>query len=93
MMKICKKRKAVIVMLFCSSMLCGQNYVPIHVEAQRWVKEKSNMPWETFETRIIDNLIGFSLEKRVPTNKYGSDITKKYKATGFFRNREIDGGR
>ena len=42
-MKICKKRKAVIVMLFCSSMLCGQNYVPIHVEAQRWVKEKSNM--------------------------------------------------
>ena len=85
MMKICKKRKAVIVMLFCSSMLCGQNYVPIHVEAQRWVKEKSNMPWETFETRIIDNLIGFSLEKRVPTNKYGSDITKKYKATGFFR--------
>lgn len=72
--------------LFLSSgMLCGQNYTPIKVEAQRWVKEKSNMPWETFETRIIDNLTGFSPKERVRTNKYGSDTTKKYKKSGFFR--------
>lgn len=68
-----------------SSILCAQNYSPIKVEARRWAKDRSDMPWEVFDTRIVDNLIGFSPKKTVQVNEYGSDISQKYKATGFFR--------
>lgn len=81
-----QKKMIVFMTLFLSSsMLWAQNYTPVKVEAKRWVKDKGNMPWEVFETRIVDNLIGFTPPKTVQVNKYGSDITQKYKATGFFR--------
>ena len=57
----------------------------IKTEAKPWVKGK-NVPWDFFNSYTVSGIEGFvpSAEK-VSKNKYGSDITQKFNATGFFR--------
>jgi acetyl esterase/lipase len=57
----------------------------IKVEAKRWVKGDNNQPWQYFDTRIIDKLNGFKIQGVDPVNKYGSSVSKKTTATGFYR--------
>lgn len=63
--------------------LAGVYYTPIQIEAKPWVKG-TDMPWETFDACIIKNLKNFK-SKSIKTSVYGSDVSKKYTATGFFR--------
>lgn len=57
----------------------------IKTEAKPWVKGK-DMPWGFFESFTIGGMEGFvpNVEK-ISKNKYGSDSTQKFNATGFFR--------
>ncbi|GHV57327.1 hypothetical protein FACS1894182_05880 [Bacteroidia bacterium] len=71
--------------------LQAQDYTPIQVESKRWIKDKPNVPWEKFDTRIIDNMTGFVPKRKVKVHPYGSDLSKKYKATGFFRVEKQNG--
>ena len=69
----------------------AQNYTPIKVEAKPWQGEQ-DVPWQFFDTRIIDSLHGFD-KNQTPAkfNRYGSDLSlPQEKATGFFRTQKID---
>ena len=57
----------------------------VKTEAKPWVKGK-DVPWDFFNSYTVSGIEGFvpSAEK-VSKNKYGSDITQKFNATGFFR--------
>jgi hypothetical protein len=57
----------------------------IKTEAKPWLKGK-DVPWDFFNSYTVSGIEGFvpSAEK-VSKNKYGSDITQKFNATGFFR--------
>lgn len=63
--------------------LAGIYYKSILTEAKPWVKGK-DMPWENFETVTVKKLNGFKVKSKA-TSVYGSDASKKYEATGFFR--------
>jgi hypothetical protein len=68
-------------------------YTPIQVE----VKTRSNNPgtgptfsdWKPFETRTVDHLLDFKPSDKQAFNIYGSDPSRKSKATGFFRTEKI----
>ena len=64
------------------------SYQSIKVEAKPWVKGK-DMPWEFFETCTLKNIAGFKAVKSITPSAYGSDVSKKYNATGFFRTEKI----
>jgi hypothetical protein len=64
--------------------LAGVYYNSIKIESKPWVKGK-DMPWKVYETATINNLIDFESLKNVATTQYGSDTSKKFQATGFFR--------
>jgi len=67
------------------SPLSAIEYKTTAVEAKPWVKGKE-MLWQLYETSSVKGIEGFKPE---PTNdsknSYGSDVSKKYNATGFFR--------
>jgi hypothetical protein len=63
--------------------LAGIYYKSILTEAKPWVKGK-DMPWENFQTCIVKNLNGFK-GKSKSNSVYGSDLSKKFEAKGFFR--------
>lgn len=87
------KRLLTTLLLFATSSLWAQvSHTPISVEAKPWVKGKHDIPWKSFETRIVANLHNFTPTTKVITSRYGSDTTKRYKATGFFRT-VLDNGR
>ncbi len=71
--------------------LYGQGYRPIQVAAKPWVHGNPNTAWETFDTRIIDNIDGFEPARDGGLNPYGSTLEKPTKATGFFRTEYIEG--
>ena len=57
----------------------------IQVESKPWVKGK-DMPWQFYETCTIKEIEGFKPNtKKVPNAAYGSDVSQKFNATGFFR--------
>ena len=54
-------------------------------EAKPWVKGK-DMPWEFYDACTVKGIDGFiPISKNVSKNKYGSDLSIKGKAIGFFR--------
>lgn len=60
-------------------------YTSVQVDAKPWVKGK-DMPWQSFETCTIKEIEGFTPNsKMVVKTAYGSDVTQKFNATGFFR--------
>jgi hypothetical protein len=59
-------------------------FTPIQVESKKWVKGDNNQPWAFYNTRIVDNLGGYT-QTADNENKYGSLTTLKSNATGFFR--------
>ncbi len=67
-----------------------KTFTPIQVEAKRWVKGDNNQPWQYFDTRIIDKLNGFTIRDVDSVNKYGSSMSIKSSASGFFRVEKID---
>ena len=86
------KKTILFILSFCFSIaLQAQNYKPIQVESKRWVKDRPDIPWEMFETRIIDNMTSFKPGAEIKKNQYGSDLSTKYKATGFFRVEKANG--
>lgn len=80
-----------VLLLALSSQAQDNGYTPIQVEAQRWIKGQPDVPWEMFETRIIDNIHGFKPGQGPRVNVYGSRTDKKVKVTGYFRAEKIDG--
>ena len=64
------------------------SYQSIKVEAKPWVKGKETS-WDFFETCIVKNIEGFKPVKSTTPTVFGSDVSKKYKATGFFRTEKI----
>ncbi len=57
----------------------------LKTEAKPWVKGK-DMPWVFFDSYTVGGIEGFvPTAEKVSKNKYGSDITQKFNATGFFR--------
>jgi hypothetical protein len=59
-------------------------FVPIQVESKKWVKDDNNQPWAFYKTRIVDNLTDYKQTTDVE-NSYGSMLTEKTQASGFFR--------
>lgn len=47
--------------------------------------------WKWYDTRAIQTLEGFSVKKKIKTDKYGGRKDKRVNATGFFRSQKIDG--
>lgn len=67
------------------NLLGAINYKPIQVEAKPWVKGKDTK-WEAFEACTVEKIDGFVPSSQNKLNTiYGSDISKKFNATGFFR--------
>ncbi len=64
--------------------LDGIYYKSIQVESKPWEKGK-DLPWKNFETCIVNNLDGFKAVKSSIKATYGSDLTTKFEATGYFR--------
>ena len=64
--------------------LAGVYYNSIKIESKPWVKGK-DMPWKVYETATVNNLVDFKPLKNVTLTQYGSDTSKKFQATGFFR--------
>lgn len=62
---------------------------PIMVESKPW-EWKKDLPWEWFETRVIDSLHNYEMQTNVELNKYGSQVEKKTDATGFYRVEKIN---
>ncbi|MCX6307550.1 MAG: agarase [Bacteroidia bacterium] len=79
------------VLIFSSVCIEGQNSSPkwIQVEARPWEKNKPDQKWRVYETQILDSLAGF-IPKNVPENIYGSHLSGKHTATGFYRVEKID---
>lgn len=75
--------------LFAVAQSKAKPFVPIQVEAKKWVKGDNNQPWQFFDTRIIDNLNDFKNSGVDKVNKYGSSTAQHTKATGFFRTEKI----
>ncbi|MDQ8005875.1 MAG: hypothetical protein REI64_13820 [Pedobacter sp.] len=71
------------------------NYQSIYIDAKTRSKDASGSSkfsdWKPYETRIIDNTKDFAPLKEANFNKYGSQLVKKYNASGFFRTEKIDG--
>lgn len=69
------------------------NYESDYIEVRTRSKDASGNPqyseWKPFETRLINKLEDFKPLINVSLNKYGSDLSKKYKATGFFRTEKL----
>ena len=59
------------------------DYTPVRVEARAWEKGRRDMPWKTYPTRVLDSLRGFRPGVHTP-DRYGSDPSVKFPATGFF---------
>lgn len=57
---------------------------PLEVEARRW-SPREVRPWERFATRVVASLLDFTPERAPSTPRYGSDPTKRFRASGFFR--------
>jgi hypothetical protein len=70
------------------------HYKSENVEARTRSRDASGNPvyadWKPFETRLIDNFTDFKPVSDYAFDKYGSDATRAYKATGFFRVEKID---
>ncbi|WP_262246668.1 glycoside hydrolase family 16 protein [Parapedobacter soli] len=83
----------IILPLLCLAQLSlfGQEYTPIRVEAKPWVYNNPNTAWKMFDTRIIDNIIGYAPIKAKSVNSYGSTLERPSEATGFYRTEYIDG--
>ena len=64
--------------------LAGIYYKSIQVESKPWEKGK-DLPWKNFETCIVNNLEDFKVVKNNKQSVYGSDLTTKFNATGYFR--------
>lgn len=62
--------------------MAGIYYKSIKTESKPWSKGK-DLPWDTFETCIVKNVIGFKSKSNTKTI-YGSDTSKKYDSNGFF---------
>lgn len=72
------------------SLLGAINYRVTKTEAKPWVKGK-DMPWEFYDACTVKGIEGFiPISKNVSKNKYGSDLAKKFKSTGFFRVEKQD---
>lgn len=68
------------------------SYRPIYVEAQKWVKGNKNIPWQFFETRIIDRINGYVASGDTLQAAYGSSSQlPRFPATGFFRIEQANG--
>lgn len=82
-----------ITLFFLVTTLCQAQtrYSPIFVDAQRRIKEKPDIAWETFETHIVQGLKTFNPWCDYPVNRYGSSLFKKHEATGYFYTKKIDG--
>lgn len=70
--------------LFVAAQAISKSYTPIQVEAKKWVKGDNNQPWEFYKTRIVDNLTNYK-QTTNDENSYGSLLTEKSQASGFFR--------
>ena len=67
------------------NLLGAIKYKPIQVEAKPWVKGKDTK-WEAFDACTVGGIDEFvPSSKKKLNNVYGSDISKKFNATGFFR--------
>lgn len=67
------------------NLLGAINYHTTKIEAKPWAKGK-DMPWEFFDACTVGGLEGFvPSSKNMSKNKYGSDLSKQFNATGFFR--------
>ncbi|MDR0540941.1 MAG: agarase [Dysgonamonadaceae bacterium] len=78
-------------LLSIATILSASDDKTIQVEAKRWIKGNPNVAWEMFDTRIIDNMTGFQPKTNIRTNRYGSNLSDQYVATGFFRVEKQDG--
>jgi hypothetical protein len=80
-LKIC-----ILVLLLPSLSFVAQTkpFVPIQVESKKWVKGDNNQPWAFYKTRIVDNITGYKQTTDIENN-YGSMLTEKTQASGFFR--------
>lgn len=54
-------------------------------------KNAEDTLWKPYTAKTIDRLPGFTYTKDPATNKYGSWLVNKGKATGFFRTEKKDG--
>ncbi|WP_304064415.1 hypothetical protein [Pedobacter glucosidilyticus] len=70
------------------------NYLSEYVEAKTWSidanRNSKYSDWKKFETRLIDNFNDFKPVDKITFNKYGSDLSLKFKSTGFFRIEKIN---
>ena len=78
-------RRFLIISMLCLSALgvtAQSTYTPIKVESKY---KPHNKKWSVRDTRIVDNIHNYkSIKQYKPTNKYGSDCSVRYDATGFF---------
>jgi hypothetical protein len=67
------------------NLLGAINYRITKTEAKPWVKGK-DIPWQFFDACAVSGIDGFYPSPvNVSKSKFGSDITQKFNATGFFR--------
>lgn len=67
------------------SNLGAVQFKTIQIEAKPWEKGK-DIPWKTFDAVTINAIQGFETNStKTSQNQYGSDTSKKFTATGFFR--------
>lgn len=68
-------------LLMAATAVAQASYTPIQVES----KVKPHNKWVSRDTRIVKNLHGYTPDRTPrPTNRYGSDLSKRYDSTGFF---------
>ncbi len=88
-------KNLIIILLLLPLFVFAQNtdskpYHPIQVEGQQWVKNQPSQPWKLYPTCVIDSLITYKQTVN-NENKYGSLLTKKSTASGFFRVEKMNG--
>lgn len=80
-------RLSVVGALLSMTMAVGaQNYRS--VEAR---KNTTDSVWRTYTAKTLDRLPGFKFKREPKQNAYGSWLTNRQEATGFFRVQQIDG--
>ncbi len=60
----------------------------IDVEARKNARDPQ---WKSYSTQTYDRIPGYKERKSPPVNQYGSWMTNRQEATGFFRTQQIDG--
>ncbi len=83
------------ILLAISFSTFGQQADSITVEARKWSRDKNRVvvysDWMPFKSRTVDRLPGFRPTPALPLSRYGGDLSRQWKATGFIRVQKEQG--